>query len=120
MQTIPTSVSADEAAKPLNRRERRAVKSMARQHGVNLEKFDDPEKSAVAIDYWFALIDETEAAEFLGLVDRTLQKMRQRGGGPRFVRLSSRCVRYRRDDLRQWADARVRTSTSDTGSEAAA
>ena len=120
MQTIPSAVSANETAKPLNRRERRAVSSVARQHGANLEKFDDPEKSAVAINYWFALIDEVEAAEFLGLVDRTLQKKRQRGGGPRFVRLSSRCIRYRRTDLRAWADDHLRSSTSDPGSAEAA
>ena len=33
-------------------------------------------------DYWFALIDEREAAVFLDLTDRTLQTKRQKGGGP--------------------------------------
>ncbi len=66
-------------------------------------------------DYWHALIDEKAAAEFLGLTDRTMQAYRHRGGGPRYIRLSSRCLRYRRADLREWADARVRTSTSDPG-----
>ncbi len=66
-------------------------------------------------DYWHALIKEKTAADFLGLTIRTLQLHRQRGGGPRYVRLSARCVRYRRADLRAWADLHVRTSTSDTG-----
>ena len=63
--------------------------------------------------YWHSLIPETEAAEFLDMTSRSMQAMRQRGGGPRFIRISSRCIRYRRTDLRAWADARMRSSTSD-------
>ena len=66
-------------------------------------------------DYWQALIDEKEAGRFLGLTDRTMQAYRQRGGGPRYIALSSRCLRYRRRDLREWAEARLRSSTSDAG-----
>jgi hypothetical protein len=67
--------------------------------------------------YWYELIDEAEAARFLDLNPRTMQGFRYRGGGPRFVRLSSRCVKYRRIDLRDWAEAKLRTSTSDLGSD---
>ena len=73
---------------------------------------DDP-------NFWHALIDEKEAGAFLGLSDRAMQKFRQTGGGPRYVRISSRCLRYRRIDLQTWADSRVRTSTSDPGEESA-
>ena len=69
-------------------------------------------------DYWHTLINEREAGDFLGLSDRAMQKMRQTGGGPPFVRISSRCLRYRRIDLRTWADARMRKSTSDPGEAA--
>ena len=69
-------------------------------------------------DYWQALIDEKEAGRFLGLTDRTMQAYRQRGGGPRYIALSSRCLRYRRFDLRAWAEGRMRSSTSDAGAEA--
>ena len=69
-------------------------------------------------DYWQTLIDEKIAADFLGLSDRSLQSYRQKGGGPHYIRLSSRCLRYRRIDLREWAEARVRTSTSDPGNGA--
>ena len=65
--------------------------------------------------YWHSLINEDETAEFLGLNARTLQAMRQKGGGPRFVKISARCIRYRRTDLKAWAEARMRTSTSDPG-----
>ena len=71
-----------------------------------------------ASDYWQSLINEKEAGRFLKLTDRTMQSYRHRGGGPRYIRLSSRCLRYRRIDLKAWADARVRTSTSDTGQAA--
>jgi len=36
-----------------------------------------------------------------------------RGGGPRFVKVSGRSVRYRRHDLNAWADALTVTSTSE-------
>lgn len=66
-------------------------------------------------EFWHGLIPEREAANFIGWTTRGLQARRQRGGGPLFVRLSSRSIRYRRIDLKAWADARVRRSTSDPG-----
>ncbi len=70
-------------------------------------------------DYWNALVDEKVAAEFLKVTPRSMQAMRQRGGGSRFIRISARCIRYRRIDLKAWADARMRSSTSDSGQAAA-
>ena len=69
--------------------------------------------------YWNALIDEKAAADFLGVTDRFMQTRRQQGGGPRYIVISSRCIRYRRTDLRAWSEARLRTSTSDPGQAAA-
>ena len=68
--------------------------------------------------YWHELIPETKAAEFLNLTPRSMQAMRQRGGGPRFIRLSSRCIRYTRTLLKTYAAARLHSSTSDPGSAA--
>ena len=65
--------------------------------------------------YWHCLVGETAAADFLGLSKRTMQALRQKGGGAHFVKLSARCIRYRRADLKAWADERVRWSTSDPG-----
>ena len=59
------------------------------------------------------LLDEVGAGTFLGLSQRTMQNFRQKGGGPLFVKISSRCIRYRRRDLTEWVEARLRTSTSD-------
>lgn len=53
------------------------------------------------------LLSEREAAAVLGLKPRTLENWRQSGDGPPFVRISSRCVRYRPADLEAWADART-------------
>lgn len=71
-------------------------------------------------DYWFSLIDEHEAAEHVGLTVRFLQKRRQNGSGPKFVRISSRCLKYRRIDLREWSESLLRKSTSDDGGRVAA
>lgn len=65
------------------------------------------------------LLTEAEAAERIGLSRRFLAVRRYRGGGPPYVRISARCVRYRPEDLEEWAAERVRTSTSDDGPDAA-
>lgn len=61
------------------------------------------------------LLRETEAADFLGFSVRALQNWRIRGGGPVFVKVATRSVRYRRLDLIAWVQAKLRTSTSDMG-----
>ena len=66
-------------------------------------------------DYWYSLIPEKLAAAFRGVTERKMQKDRQTGNGPKFIRISSRCIRYRRIDLREDAEARMRSSTADTG-----
>ena len=52
------------------------------------------------------------AADFLGVTPRKLEQQRREGGGPPFVRLSHKIVRYRMKDLieyqenaeRRWSD----------------
>jgi len=58
---------------------------------------------------------EKKAAALLGLSPKTLQKYRIAGGGPKFVHVSGRCIRYRLCDLKTWQEFRLRESTSDTG-----
>ena len=65
------------------------------------------------------LLTETEAARYLGFSNRTLQSWRLRGCGPRFVKVSSRCIRYQRSELENWVTANLRSSTSDQGSSSA-
>lgn len=63
-------------------------------------------------DYVDRLIDERAAALFLGYSTRALQNWRVRGGGPDFVKVSSRSVRYRRRDLLAWAERLLRSNSS--------
>jgi excisionase family DNA binding protein len=53
-----------------------------------------------------------EAARYLGLSSSLLNKLRLTGGGPLFVRLAGRAIRYRPADLDAWADASAMASTS--------
>ncbi len=99
---------------------------MSREHHPNRSKpgtvtgFDGfPRGPPDASDYWQGLISEQPAAVFLDLSKRSLQGFRYRGGGPKVIRISARCVKYRRIDLRRWAEARLRSSTSDAGPETA-
>jgi predicted DNA-binding transcriptional regulator AlpA len=53
-----------------------------------------------------------EAARFLGISGRTLEKHRTYGTGPSYRKIGGRVV-YRVEDLQNWADLGLRTSTSD-------
>ena len=61
-----------------------------------------------------ALLTEQQAASLLNVNPRTMQKWRIQGGGPRFVRMSRRCIRYWPKDLRDWVQNRIKSSTSET------
>ena len=65
-----------------------------------------------------ALVNEVEAAEFLRLKVATLRRWRWAGKGPSFVKVGA-AVRYDPQDLSSFIEAGRRTSTSDTGAEAA-
>ena len=57
-------------------------------------------------------LNNTQAAGYLNLSPRTLEKQRVIGGGPRFRKFGRR-VLYALVDLDAWADGRRCTSTSD-------
>jgi len=58
-----------------------------------------------------------EAARFLGLSGRTLEKHRTFGTGPTFRKIGGRVV-YALDDLQSWANRGAAVSTSDPGAAA--
>lgn len=58
------------------------------------------------------LMKTEEAARYLGLSSSLLNKLRLTGGGPVFVRLAGRAIRYRRTDLDEWVAASAMASTS--------
>jgi hypothetical protein len=57
-------------------------------------------------------MDTVEAAGFLKISPRTLEKQRVTGGGPRFRKFGSR-VLYALVDLQAWADERAFANTSE-------
>ncbi|MXU66054.1 helix-turn-helix domain-containing protein [Rhodobacteraceae bacterium KN286] len=75
------------------------------------ETSTSPAPAYAVSDYWDGFIPEIEAADFLCQSIRTLQKWRVTGFGPQFYK-PGRSVRYRRRDLRDWAEARRHASTS--------
>lgn len=58
------------------------------------------------------LLNEQDAARYLNLTPRTLQNWRHVGGGPPFIRISARAVRYDPRDLDSWLQVRKVNSTS--------
>lgn len=60
------------------------------------------------------LMTTKEAAAYLRLSRRTLERYRVTGQGPVFLKFG-RLVFYRRSDLDRWKENRVRRSTSDPG-----
>jgi predicted DNA-binding transcriptional regulator AlpA len=57
-----------------------------------------------------------EAARFLGLSDRTLEKHRSYGTGPIYRKIGGRVV-YTLDDLQAWSQRAARRSTSDPNAQ---
>ena len=55
-----------------------------------------------------------EAARFVGLSIRTVEKHRIYGTGPRYSKLGGRVV-YRVEDLQAWVESGAKASTSDPG-----
>ena len=55
-----------------------------------------------------------EAARFVGLSIRTLEKHRIYGTGPRYAKLGGRVV-YSLEDMQAWVGSAVKASTSDPG-----
>lgn len=60
------------------------------------------------------LLRTPEAARFLGLSGRTLEKHRTFGTGPTYKKIGGRVV-YAVGDLQTWADRGARTSTTERG-----
>lgn len=58
-------------------------------------------------------LNTDQAAHYVGLSRRTLEKMRTAGGGPLF-RKHGRYVRYHIDDLDEWSAEHVKASTSES------
>jgi len=68
-------------------------------------------------DYLTRMINEHEAADYIGHSVRSLQNWRVRGGGPKFIKVSGRSIRYRRSELNEWANSKLVSSTSEAAND---
>jgi len=58
------------------------------------------------------LLNTKQSADYLGVSAAFLERDRWAGAKVPFVRVGSRTIRYRQDDLDQFIESRVKTSTS--------
>ena len=58
-------------------------------------------------------LNTPQAAIYTGLAEKTLEGLRCRGGGPRFVKYGRKAVRYLVRDLDTWMDSLSVASTSE-------
>lgn len=63
------------------------------------------------------LLSTSQAAEYLGVSKAFLERDRWAGARIPFIKVGSRAVRYRQNDLDQYIDQQVRLSTSQYGEE---
>lgn len=61
------------------------------------------------------LLSGAELKRYTHLTRRFWEGRRFSGDGPKFIRFSAKCVRYRWGDVCKWLEDRERTSTSDQG-----
>lgn len=53
------------------------------------------------------LLNTEEAANLLGVNNIIMETWRRKGTGPRFIRINSKCVRYRLGDLAEFQDQHI-------------
>jgi len=61
------------------------------------------------------LLNTAQAALYLGLSKAFLERDRWAGAKVPFIKIGSRAVRYRLQDLERYIESCIRKSTSDTG-----
>lgn len=62
-------------------------------------------------------VDTAEASRITGLAVATLNTLRSRGGGPSFIKVGQRAVRYQRRHLLEFLAERRRCNTSNTSTK---
>ena len=61
-----------------------------------------------------ALLTQSEAAELLRVTERTLERLRVAGTGPKFIRIGkTKAIRYRPGDVEAWLATKLVSSTSE-------
>ncbi|UCI32119.1 helix-turn-helix transcriptional regulator [Mesorhizobium sp. B4-1-4] len=75
---------------------------------------DDENERAARAKKGSPFLNTAQAAFYIGLSQRTLEKMRLTGAGPKF-RKHGRYVRYHIDELDEWSKGRPQAANSDDG-----
>ncbi|RWQ12518.1 helix-turn-helix domain-containing protein [Mesorhizobium sp.] len=76
---------------------------------------DDENERAARAKKGSPFLNTAQAAFYIGLSQRTLDKMRLKGGGPKF-RKHGRYVRYHIDELDEWSKGHPQEGTPADGS----
>ncbi|MEZ5814417.1 MAG: helix-turn-helix domain-containing protein [Alphaproteobacteria bacterium] len=58
------------------------------------------------------LLNQVQAADMLGMSISWMERKRWEGGGPKYIKIKH-AVRYRKEDLEEWINERLRSSTSE-------
>jgi len=58
------------------------------------------------------LLTTKQAANIFGLTKKCLEKWRGDGNGPKFIKISGRCIRYCPSHILDFLESRLRTNTS--------
>jgi hypothetical protein len=70
----------------------------------------DAQQTSPSFEVNEPLLTQNQAAMLLHIEPRTLESWRQHRVGPRYIRYSRRCVRYRIEDIQHWlAEQTVQT-----------
>ena len=59
------------------------------------------------------LLPTNEAATYCCVSKKFLATKRCHGDGPEFIKISKRCIRYRKEDLDKWLESKKYKSTSE-------
>jgi hypothetical protein len=81
-----------------------------RQNNIDGMGMMEPKPGAPGVRPQNPFLTPVQAADFVKLSWRTLEKMRQKGEGPTFRR-HGRYIRYHIDDLEAWSNANAHRAT---------
>lgn len=59
-------------------------------------------------------LNTEQASRYCGLAPATMEGLRCRGGGPRYIKFSRKAVRYLAQDLDSWMSAKAVFNTSES------
>ncbi len=89
----------------------RAMRKAEQASAAHPSPADAIEAAAATAGAMPALLKPKDVADLLAVSERTLERWRITGEGPRFVRLGSKVVRYTGEEVEAFVAARVKANT---------